>query len=135
MAGADGKASANGPSPEHEKRATAGQDLGFDLPEPARVSRTRALAIAAVGALVLGGAFVAAYVPRQKARAALEAGAQGDEGARLRVEVVSPKPLSSDNAMLLPGTVQPLEETTVYSRANGYVKKWFVDIGERVDDG
>jgi membrane fusion protein, multidrug efflux system len=35
--------------------------------------------------------------------------------------------------LVLPGSVQPLQETTVYPRANGYVSKWHHDIGDRVE--
>ena len=31
--------------------------------------------------------------------------------------------------------MSPLEETTIYSRANGYVQKWLVDIGDKVAEG
>ncbi len=36
---------------------------------------------------------------------------------------------------MLPGSVQPLQETTLYPRASGYVRKWKVDIGDRVKSG
>jgi RND family efflux transporter MFP subunit len=34
----------------------------------------------------------------------------------------------------LSGSIQPLEETTLYARADGYVKRWLVDIGARVKE-
>src|SRR5208283_5339279 len=55
--------------------------------------------------------------------------------ALMAVETVTPKAGSSDRALLLPGSVQPLEETTVYARASGYVRKWYADIGDKVKDG
>ena len=45
---------------------------------------------------------------------------------------MTPKVGSSDRSILLPGSVQPLEETIVYARANGYVRKWRVDMGDKV---
>jgi RND family efflux transporter MFP subunit len=36
---------------------------------------------------------------------------------------------------VLPGSVEPLQETDVYARANGYVRKWFFDIGAHVKKG
>jgi RND family efflux transporter MFP subunit len=53
----------------------------------------------------------------------------------LRVQVVAPKIGSSDRALQLPGNVQALRETMVYSRANGYLARWLVDIGDIVKDG
>jgi RND family efflux transporter MFP subunit len=37
--------------------------------------------------------------------------------------------------LVLPGTVRPLQETTMFARANGYVRRWYVDIGETVKKG
>ncbi|KYF80134.1 MFP family efflux transporter, partial [Sorangium cellulosum] len=49
--------------------------------------------------------------------------------------VVSPQPVSSDRALVLPGSIQPLEETVVYPRVSGYVRKWSADIGDKVEEG
>jgi RND family efflux transporter MFP subunit len=54
---------------------------------------------------------------------------------RPRVEIILPKLTASDRAILLPGSAQPLEETSIYARANGYVSKWFVDLGDTVKQG
>ena len=120
---------ASKPDPAHSN------DLGFDLPEPRRLSATRALAIAIIASAVLGGAFVAAWLPKRKAQNELATSTKSAESANLRVQVVTPKVKSSDRSMALPASVQPLEETVVYPRSNGYVTKWLVDIGDKVKDG
>jgi RND family efflux transporter MFP subunit len=51
------------------------------------------------------------------------------------VQVLTPKVKSSDRSLALPGSVQPLEETVVYPRSSGYVSKWLVDIGDKVEAG
>jgi membrane fusion protein, multidrug efflux system len=110
-------------------------DLGFSLPEEAKLSRTRAVAIGVIGVLVLGGAFLFGWLPRRHAQKELAAETKSGENTRLRVEVITPKLASSDRALLLPGNVQPLEETTLYARATGYVRKWNADIGDKVKEG
>lgn len=110
-------------------------DLGFSLPEPAKLSRTRALALVTLGVLVLGGLFLVGWLPRRNAQKELAGDTRAAESARLRVEVVAPKLASSDRALTLPGNVQPLEETTIYARASGYVRKWSADIGDKVKEG
>lgn len=110
-------------------------ELGFDLPAPATVSRSRALLLGFGALAVLAGAFAIGYLPRRADRAALVESAQVGGEAALRVEVVSPKEGSSDRAISLPGSVQPLEETVIYARASGYVRKWYVDIGDKVKEG
>lgn len=108
------------------------EDLGFDLPPPARPSRARLAAGLVLGVAVLGGAFAAAYLPRRTAKTTLVSAARTEEGKKPRVQVVTPAVRTSDRAMRLPGSVQPLQETTVYPRASGYVREWKVDIGDRV---
>src|SRR6185312_12487445 len=113
---------------------TAGE-VDFVVPPPAQISRPRAAAFALMGAALLGGAFLARYLPSRHARAALETEAQVHEHVTPKVQVVAPTVISSDRAISLPGSVQPLEETLIYPRANGYVKRWLVDIGDKVKEG
>ena len=133
-------------SPEHSRRLEtespptpsvhpAADDLGFDLPEPASLSRVRVLALGGVGAVLLGAALLFGYLPRHHAKAELAAGVRAEAESVPRVEVVLPKVTSSDRAIVLSGSVRPLEETVLYPRANGYVAKWLVDIGDRVKEG
>jgi multidrug efflux pump subunit AcrA (membrane-fusion protein) len=37
--------------------------------------------------------------------------------------------------MVLPGSIQAIEETPIYARANGYLRRRLVDIGDRVHAG
>jgi len=110
-------------------------DLGFELPKPAVLGKTRLVAIVVAMLVVLLAAFVIGYLPKRHAREALAAGLHDTEHATPRVEVVAPKPLTADHALLLPGTIQPLEETVIYPRADGYCRRWLVDIGDKVKAG
>lgn len=123
-----------GPAPKPEEAPAAG-DLGFALPPPARVSRTRALALGASAVAVLAAAFAVRWIPAHRARAALTAETQAREIATPRVTVVAPTAVAGDRALTLPGSVMPLEETVVYPRAAGYVRKWLVDLGDKVKEG
>ncbi|HVJ93629.1 MAG TPA: efflux RND transporter periplasmic adaptor subunit, partial [Labilithrix sp.] len=42
---------------------------------------------------------------------------------------------SSDRSMVLPGSLRPLEEAAIRTRASGYVRNRLVDIGDRVEAG
>lgn len=119
----------------HTKSDPAHADLGFALPEPTRVSPTRAVAIGVTVLVVLGGAFLVAWLPKRNQQQELATSTKSNETAFLRVQVVTPKVTSSDRSMALPGSVQPLEETVVYPRSSGYVTKWLVDIGDKVAEG
>ncbi len=120
---------------DHNETPNAPDDLGFELPPPTKVSRGRGVLIASVtgGALLL--LFLAGLAPKLMNRHALENESRGEAGAALRVEAVKPKEITSDRALTLPGTVQPLEETVIYPRVSGYVKRWLVDLGGDVKEG
>jgi RND family efflux transporter MFP subunit len=111
------------------------EDLGFELPKPAMVGRTRIIAIVVGILVVVAAAFVIGYVPRRQARITLAEGTRTGEHAQAHVEVIAPKVVTSDHALLLPGSIQSLEETVLYPRADGYCKRWLVDIGDKVEPG
>jgi RND family efflux transporter MFP subunit len=51
------------------------------------------------------------------------------------VSVVHPSGNGSTGTLALPGNTQPYVDTPIYSRTNGYLQKWFFDIGARVKKG
>ncbi len=123
------------PKPDHDPSHTpqnGGHELGFELPPPAKISHARAILVTSIVACVLVAAFLVAYLPRRKAQADLVQQASESERAVMRVKANKPKVMTSDRALVLPGTISPLASIVVYSRANGYVKKWYADIGDRV---
>ena len=113
----------------------ATDDLGFDLPEPASLSRSRVFTLGALVLVVLAGAFLFGYLPRHRERAELAEGARAEAELAPAVEVIKPTVSNSDHAIVLSGSVRALEETAIYPRANGYIAKWLVDIGDKVKDG
>jgi RND family efflux transporter MFP subunit len=54
---------------------------------------------------------------------------------KLTVDVVSAQRDEKPKDLILPGTFQAFKETTIFARANGYVKDWKVDIGDNVKEG
>ena len=54
---------------------------------------------------------------------------------RVSVDVVDARRDEKPKDLILPGTFQAFKETTIYARANGYVKDWKVDIGDDVKEG
>jgi len=51
------------------------------------------------------------------------------------VSVIAPTAMDSGNSLALPGNVQAYNSAPLYARTNGYVSKWFVDIGSPVKAG
>ncbi len=51
------------------------------------------------------------------------------------VTVIHPKPAASGAALTLPANLQALNSAPIYARTSGYVRKWYVDIGDDVRSG
>lgn len=51
------------------------------------------------------------------------------------VSVIHATPINGGSEMVLPGTLKAYVESPIYSRTNGYLKKWYKDIGSRVKSG
>ncbi len=109
------------------------EELGFELPQPARSSRITVFVIVAA---VVAGLFTFGYFRKNhggESAAAEPTGGGGSGGTR--VETFRAGATASDRALVLPAVAKPLEETKVYPRVGGYVKRWLVDIGDRVTAG
>src|SRR3984957_2616158 len=57
------------------------------------------------------------------------------DSAFLTVAVIHPKLTGATQELVLPGNTQPLIDAPVYARTNGYLSKWYADIGTRVKAG
>jgi len=51
------------------------------------------------------------------------------------VAVIHPSVEAGDENLVLPGTLQAYVESPIYARTNGYLRKWYHDIGTRVNKG
>src|SRR5690349_4181541 len=51
------------------------------------------------------------------------------------VSVVQPKPTAAAQEIILPGNVEPLINSPIYARTDGYLRKWYFDIGAHVKKG
>lgn len=58
-----------------------------------------------------------------------------DQASVSTVAVVMPEAGGGGNALVLPGDVQAFNSAPIYARTNGYVRRWLVDIGDRVRAG
>ena len=86
--------------------------------------------------LLLLGALVFAIlgiVPRLRASAALQK--QTDALAAPSVVVAKPTEGAPSEELVLPGNVQAYTDSSIYARTNGYLRKWYFDIGARVRKG
>ncbi|HTH58916.1 MAG TPA: efflux RND transporter periplasmic adaptor subunit [Paraburkholderia sp.] len=99
-------------------------------PTPPR-ARRRWPVVAAV--IIVIGLAAQGIWSRYSAHAALER--EAAHSSTLSVQVVTPQRSSRALDLVLPGNVQAFLDTPVYARTNGYLRKWYVDIGAHVKAG
>ena len=51
------------------------------------------------------------------------------------VTILHPQIDRSEQTLTLPGSVHPFYDAPIYARTNGYLKRWYVDIGSEVKEG
>jgi RND family efflux transporter MFP subunit len=58
-----------------------------------------------------------------------------DANAVPTVSITHPTVTGASDELALPGNTQAFDDTPIYARTSGYLKKWFVDIGAHVRQG
>ena len=79
--------------------------------------------------------FLLGYLPRHKRNKQTQQQSQSEKNAKPVVEVIQVKTAPPASTLTVPGTTIPLTQANVYARANGYLTKRYVDIGDHVHKG
>jgi RND family efflux transporter MFP subunit len=101
--------------------------------KPAPPSAKHGFLLLIVAIIVVIVVVIAGVVPRMRAKAALKT--ETDKSAVPTVDVIQPKQGAPHQEIVLPGNIQAFTDAPIYARTNGYLKKWYVDIGARVKAG
>ena len=96
--------------------------------------RTLWLMALVLTALIVTG-FVTGYIPHHRREAMLVAEAVTSSQALPIVTVVNVERSPGSSTLILPGSIEPVTEAPVLARASGYIKRRYVDIGDRVRAG
>ncbi len=99
------------------------------------VRRRRWLGPVVAGAFVVGIGIVIFAGIRSRADAEADLAQNTNAAAVPAVEVFHPKGNAPDVKLMLPGNTQALNDTGIYARTNGYLKRWYFDIGAHVKRG
>jgi RND family efflux transporter MFP subunit len=87
-----------------------------------------AAAVAALGTVIYTGI-------HERAHAETTLGIRTEQAAVPTVNIVLPAAGAASQEIVLPGNTQPFNDTPIYARTNGYLKRWYVDIGAHVGQG
>jgi RND family efflux transporter MFP subunit len=111
------------------------QEVGTERPPTMEVSRRPHLGwlVAVILIAIFGGVLARGIIERLRAGATLRT--DTDNMAAPVVAVVTPQRAAPSQEIVLPGNVQPFISSPIFSRTNGYLKKWYFDIGARVKKG
>jgi RND family efflux transporter MFP subunit len=107
-------------------------DPGHALPAPRSLPPGVRIAVIVIAVIVLAG-----IIYRVIGGAADEhhLASQTRLDAIPTVDVVSPVVSGVNSEIALPGNTQAFDDTPIYARTSGYLKQWFVDIGQHVSKG
>src|SRR5580704_10640018 len=97
------------------------------------VSRGRTIVIVVVLLAVAAVLVITGIVPRLRASRALAA--ETNELAAPTVLVSQPKPGAPSQEIVLPGNIEAFVDSPIFARTNGYLKRWYFDIGSHVKQG
>ncbi len=101
-----------------------------DLP-PASTRQAKLIVVTVLSVLLFAG--VIATIDRILERQALAK--ETEKNSVSAVVAVHPVAEPPEEELILPGTLQAYEESPIYARTSGYVRRWFKDIGSRVKQG
>ncbi|MFP5211445.1 MAG: efflux RND transporter periplasmic adaptor subunit [Acidobacteriota bacterium] len=102
-------------------------------PEPTAISPRKAL-LAGIGVLAVAALLAGAGI-LQRVHADTSLARQTDVLAPPTVSVAPPEPGSPTDNFVLPGNVTAYTDSPIYARTDGYLVRWYYDIGARVKKG
>jgi RND family efflux transporter MFP subunit len=112
--------------------------LGHATPkaqQPAPPSRLTLGALSLVGLVAVVVAFIAGYLPHRRRESMLAAESKNAAASLPTVTVAAVRRASAKVGLALPGSIQASTEAAVLARADGYIKRRYADIGDRVQAG
>ncbi|MBZ5626193.1 MAG: efflux RND transporter periplasmic adaptor subunit [Acidobacteriia bacterium] len=108
---------------------------GGSAPPPKGPAGSTLVVLALLFAALVVAGFFLGYLPRQRREMVLAAESKTEGQSLPVVNVQLVKRSSAKTSLVLPGNVQAITEGPVLARASGYIKKRYVDIGDRVKEG
>src|SRR5690349_17346428 len=92
-------------------------------------------AILSLAAVVLALCGVIAYGIHTRVAAAAKLKETTEQAAVPTVSIVYPTGAAPEEEVVLPGNTQAFIDAPIYARTNGYLRRWYFDIGARVQQG
>jgi len=97
--------------------------------------RFKRVLLALIGLVLIAGLLVASVLPRIERHKKITAAAQAIQDASPAVNVITAQQSPASSALELPGNIEAIQVAAVSAQTSGYLKRWYVDIGDRVQAG
>jgi len=117
---------------QNQEHAHAGTHV---LDHPPRPRRTAILGLLLLVTAIFVVAFFAGYIPRHRRELQLVAEAHVQQESLPEVSVMAATRGSLMGNLVLPGNIQAVTEAPILARAEGFIQRRYVDIGDRVTAG
>jgi RND family efflux transporter MFP subunit len=95
--------------------------------------RMKKVALVFVGVLIAG--FIVVRVDRFFKDRSVSYATERTASAQIPVDVIEAQPIAAAQRFALPGQTSAWHASTIYGRVNGFVGKWYSDIGDSVHKG
>ncbi len=134
--GSQARDGAEAKSPDESRGQKGGQEAASGAPPERKERKLRAgpiilaivIAAAALGALAFFGVTNRSRTTQQTQQVA-------NQAAAVVVSVTSPERAPTSVQLDLPGQTQAYTQAPIYAQTNGYLRKWYFDIGAKVKNG
>jgi len=103
--------------------------------EPLRKHRFKRWVLALIGLVIVAGVLVVAILPRIARQKKITAAAQSMQNAIPVVNVITAGQAPASSELELPGNIEAIQVAAISAQTSGYLKRWYVDIGDRVQAG
>ncbi len=122
---------------EMEKPATTAEILPpATLPPTRRLNKhLRVVLFVALPLVLFAGLLLAGILPRLERQKRINAAARATEQSIPIVNVVQAREAPAGSTLQLPGNVEAVQVATISAQTTGYLRRWYVDIGDRVKAG
>jgi multidrug efflux pump subunit AcrA (membrane-fusion protein) len=98
-------------------------------------SRFKLALLGLVGLLIVAGLLFVGILPRVKRHRKIMNASRAIKNGVLTVNVIIAEQAPPVTDLELPGNVEAIQTASISARTNGYLRRWHVDIGDRVHTG
>lgn len=96
-------------------------------------SRVRSVLAVLVVLIIIAVVVAAGIIPRMRAQKVLRQ--ETSLAAEPEITITKPQKATPSEEVVLPGNIQAFIDAPIYARTNGYLKRWYFDIGAHVRQG